>query len=133
MTKFYVDQTGAYLGGFDGADPPLGAIEVPNPPARASEIWNGSGWSAATPTVADYTKAVQAMLDTEARAHNYDDVVSACSYAAAPNPFQAEGVSFVTWRGACWAKCYEIMADVQSGQRAQPSIAELLAMMPVRT
>jgi hypothetical protein len=32
MTRFYVDVAGAYIGGFDGAPPPAGAIEVPAPP-----------------------------------------------------------------------------------------------------
>lgn len=26
MTKYFVDSNGAYLGGFDGAEPPSGAI-----------------------------------------------------------------------------------------------------------
>jgi hypothetical protein len=81
-------------------------------------------------TVADYTSAIQAMLDAAARARNYDDIVSACSYAGAPNPFQAEGAAFVAWRGACWATCYQIMGEVESGNRPQPSLAELLAAMP---
>lgn len=83
------------------------------------------------PTVAEYTVAVQTHLDTKAQEYHYDDIVSACSYAAAPNPFQAEGVAFVTWRGACWALCYSTMAEVKAGTRAQPTIAALLAAMPV--
>lgn len=78
-----------------------------------------------------YTAAVQAMLDDKARGHHYDDIVSACSYAAAPNPFQAEGIAFVSWRGACWALCYSLMAEVQAGTRPQPTIPQLVAAMPV--
>jgi hypothetical protein len=83
------------------------------------------------PTVREYTDAVQAHLDSKAQEKNYDNIVSACSYAGAPNPFQAEGTKFVEWRGAVWAKCYEIMALVQGGQRVPPSIAELIAELPV--
>lgn len=83
-----------------------------------------------TPTVRAYTDAVQAHLDAAARAHHYDNIVSACSYAGAPNPFQAEGAAFVTWRGAVWASCYVTMADVQAGTRAAPTIAELIAELP---
>lgn len=43
-TVFYVDQNGALLGGFgDGAQPPEGAIEVPEPPHGAA-TWSGSEW-----------------------------------------------------------------------------------------
>lgn len=83
------------------------------------------------PTVADYTVAVQAHLDAGARTRNYDNIVSACSYAGAPNPFQEEGAAFLAWRGECWALCHQIMAGVESGQRAQPTIAELVALMPL--
>lgn len=82
------------------------------------------------PSVSDYTIAVQSLLDTVAQQHRYDDIVSACSYAGAPNPFQAEGIKFVTWRGDVWAKCYAIMADVQSGTVPQPTVAALLAQLP---
>lgn len=47
MTKFYVDQDGAYIGGFDGADPPAGAIEVPTAPAHAANVWTDGTWAAA--------------------------------------------------------------------------------------
>lgn len=43
-TKFFVDVDGNYLGGFDGAEPPAGAIEVPVPPSDAREIWDGLAW-----------------------------------------------------------------------------------------
>jgi hypothetical protein len=31
-TKYFVDAAGVYLGGYDGAPAPAGAIEVPAPP-----------------------------------------------------------------------------------------------------
>lgn len=37
--KYYVDQTGAYLGGWD-ANPPAGAVEVPFAPADARQVWS---------------------------------------------------------------------------------------------
>ncbi|QPC93827.1 hypothetical protein [Mesorhizobium sp. INR15] len=45
MTKYFVDSKGAYLGGFDGAEPPDGATEVPNAPEDARQVWQGDGWS----------------------------------------------------------------------------------------
>ena len=47
MTKYFVDSNGAYLGGFDGAEPPDSAIEVPEAPEDARQVWDGKAWSAA--------------------------------------------------------------------------------------
>lgn len=44
MTKFYVDVQGRYLGGFDGAEPPDGAIEVAEPPKHGMDIWANGSW-----------------------------------------------------------------------------------------
>lgn len=49
MTKYYVDVTGRYLGGFDGAEPPSGAVEVPNAPDHGSDIWKNNAWVPVTP------------------------------------------------------------------------------------
>ena len=43
MAKYFVDAQGNYLGGYDGANPPVGAIEVPDAPADARQKWN-NGW-----------------------------------------------------------------------------------------
>ncbi len=40
MTKYFVDQTGAYRGGFDGVEPPAGSTEVASAPADARQIWD---------------------------------------------------------------------------------------------
>lgn len=44
MIKYYVDAQGNYLGSFDGAEPPAGAIEVEYPPLTAKEIWFDGQW-----------------------------------------------------------------------------------------
>jgi hypothetical protein len=86
---------------------------------------------ASAPTVQQYTDAVQSHLDAKAQERNYDNIVSACSYAGAPNPFQADGSAFVAWRGDVWAACYQIMGEVQGGQHGAPTIADLIAELPV--
>lgn len=43
--KYFVDGQGRYLGSWD-ANPPVGVIEVPFPPADARQIWTGAGWGA---------------------------------------------------------------------------------------
>jgi len=78
-----------------------------------------------------YTAAVQAHLDAFAQTRNYDGILSAATYATSAVPkFQAEGQYAVEARDATWAMCYAILADVQGGQRAMPSQAELLAELP---
>lgn len=44
MTRFFVDQAGVYMGGFDGAEPPVGAVEVPSAPDHAADLWAGGAW-----------------------------------------------------------------------------------------
>ena len=44
MTKYYIDEAGRYLGGFDGAKPPEGSIEIDAPPTDGRNTWNGTVW-----------------------------------------------------------------------------------------
>lgn len=46
--KYYVDQSGNYIGGFTDGSPaiPAGAAEVPTAPEHASQTWDVSNWSA---------------------------------------------------------------------------------------
>lgn len=80
-----------------------------------------------------FEQLVQNHLDKEAQKFGYDSVLSACSYAGYANPFQAEGQSFVEWRGNVWAYCYQLLADVEAGTRNVPTDTELLAELPVRS
>lgn len=79
-----------------------------------------------------YETAVQVHLDAAAKAAGYDSILSACSYAGYANPFQAEGQSFVVWRGSVWEYCYAQLALVQAGTRTAPTIDELIAELPLR-
>lgn len=80
---------------------------------------------------ASLTFAVQQYLDSKAKERGYDSILSACSYAAAVNSYQAEGQKFVAWRAACWDRCYQLLSEVQAGTRAIPTEAELLTELPV--
>lgn len=83
------------------------------------------------PTVPEYVAAVQAMLDAKAQERRYDSILSACTYATSTQPkFQAEGQACVAWRDAVWARCYELMDEVEAGTLPQPTIPELVAMLP---
>lgn len=39
-------------------------------------------------------------------------------------------LSFRAWRSAVWAKGYEILAQVQAGERGIPTEVELIAELP---
>lgn len=76
-------------------------------------------------------REVQMRLDAWARTRGYDGVLSACTYASSGVPkFAAEGQAAVDTRDASWAKCYEIMADVEAGTRPVPTLEEILSEMP---
>lgn len=77
------------------------------------------------------TDAVQHVLDNKAQELLYDNCLSVCSYIDTGVPkFDAEGKAFRAWRSAVWAKGYEILAQVQAGQRGIPTEAELIAELP---
>jgi len=79
-----------------------------------------------------FSKAIQSHLDAEAQKAGYDDIVSASSYAGYTNPFQAEGKSFLTWRGAVWNYAFQQMQAVVAGTRTEPTVDELIAELPAR-
>ncbi len=79
-----------------------------------------------------YINSVQSVLDVTAQTRGYDGILSACTYATSNNvTFAAEGQACVAWRDAVWSKCYEILAEIQSGVRQPPTITELLSEIPV--
>lgn len=80
---------------------------------------------------AQLTNAVQLVLDSKAQELNYDSCLSVCSYIDTGVPkFDAEGRAFRAWRSQVWAKGYEILAQVQAGQRAIPTEEQLIAELP---
>ena len=77
--------------------------------------------------------AIQNRLDTQAKALGYDSILTAASYASLPQgaQFQAEGDALNVWRSQCWALAYQILNEAQAGTRVAPTIAQLLAEMPL--
>ncbi len=68
------------------------------------------------------TSATQQRLDDFARTRNYDNILSACTYATDIDAtFSAEGQYCVASRGATWRKLYEILGEVTAGIRPEPT------------
>ncbi len=90
------------------------------------------------PTQAEIIKAltdkVQTHMDKEAQKLGYDNLISACSYAAGTtaNKYKTEGLSFLNWRSNVWDYCFTLMTDVQAGTIPMPTEAELIAWLPAR-
>jgi len=76
-------------------------------------------------------QAVQVHLDATARARGYDSILSACSYASAPNRFQMESQAFIEWRSACWDMAFQVQQEVAEGTRPVPTEEELISLLPV--
>lgn len=83
------------------------------------------------PTLADYSAAVQALLDGEARARDYRSIESAVSYLGSTvAEYAAEASAFLTWRDAVWQHAYTALAEVTDGTRPQPSIEAFIEELP---
>lgn len=74
---------------------------------------------------AEFTAAIQKRLDDFARTRNYDNALSAATYATSTNQkFAAEGQYIVEVRDATWAAGYAILEDVLAGNRPIPESIE---------
>ena len=117
-------------------------VDVPgfdqNPETVAYREWLAAGGvpkpadaPSAEEMIASVQQAVQERLDAFARTRAYDGILSAATYATSAVPkFAAEGQYAVQARDASWAACYQIMADVQAGLRAMPSVEQVLSELP---
>lgn len=87
-----------------------------------------------TPTIEQISIVLQARvqqyMDAQARLRRWDNIRSAAIRAGYPGPYQAEGIAYATWMDACWAHCYQVLADVVAGLRLVPTEAELIAELP---
>lgn len=82
--------------------------------------------------LSEMSAAVQRHIDEVARQHEFDSILSMCSYADDPDPvFAAQGQAARVWRSAVWTKCREVRDAVLAGTREAPTEAELIAELPV--
>lgn len=83
------------------------------------------------PTERDYADAIQRHLDATASQRRYDNIQTAVTYRDDPNPvYAAEANALFTWRSNVWTYALAELEKVKTGQRAQPTIPELIAELP---
>ncbi len=101
------------------------------PSAVRSWIDVGNTPTPYVPTQADYAMAVQSHIDAAAKSRGYADGVVSASYAQSNVPaWAADASALIAWRDAVWVYVYSQMQAVLSGQRAQPTVADLIAELP---
>lgn len=59
---------------------------------------------------------VDEIMNKEARARGYDDIVSAVSYAGYENAFQKEALAFGKWRSNVWSWGYSLLNQIQNSE-----------------
>lgn len=129
--KFFVDDKGSYLGGWEES-PPADALEVPTAPEDARQVWSfrANEWTSVPLTLQDYDAALMGIYDRAAQSMGYMNWQTCALRAHRPGPFEAEGTAFYDWMEACNVKGYQILADVTGGKRTQPTIEQFLSEMP---
>ena len=71
-------------------------------------------------------------LDAKAQEKAYDNGFALASYATSTDDtFRNEAQTFVAWRDKCWRKCYEILAQFESGEIEMPSVEYVMGVLPV--
>jgi hypothetical protein len=77
----------------------------------------------------------QNRLDSFAQTRDYDNVLSACTYATSPvTKFQIEGQYCVDMRSETWNVLYQILSDVQNNVRPMPeSYSDIEPELPALT
>lgn len=99
--------------------------------ADLNDVLRPYGLALPAPTIDDYKTAIQAHIDAVARAKDYENGFALAGYATDPYAAHADAAqAFINWRSAVWVFTFQTLAVVQSGELSQPTIPDLLAMLP---
>lgn len=145
--KFSPSTKGFYLAAIHGSNIPLDSVEITA--EEHADLLEGQSQGkiitagpSGVPYLADpapptqsqiikqYENALDAHLDSVAKAHRYDDRKSFALRAGYIGPYQAEGVAFAQWMDACNVHAYALLQSVIAGTTPLPTIAEMLAALP---
>jgi len=87
-----------------------------------------------TYTQKEYADAVEARFDREAQALGYDNLAKATTYAASGNNrFAAEARHFIALRDACWALCFDALANPPEIPPTPAEFAEAIVAQALAT
>lgn len=79
------------------------------------------------------TDGVQNWMDNIVQERNYDNVHTCVgTYLYSPiEKFRLEAEAVRDWVSYVWAKCYEMLAQVEAGERDIPTLEEVISELPV--
>ena len=79
------------------------------------------------------TDGVQNWMDSKVQERNYDNVHTCVgTYLYSPiEKFRLEAEAVRDWVSYVWAKCYEILAQVEAGERDIPTLEEVISELPI--
>lgn len=156
----YDGVTGVYLGEGSARPDPMNVdqflipanatnVEPPVPAAGYQIVMTNGAWASVlkpdpggnpVPTEpgisqANIVQAAQSRLDKFAQTRNYDNILSACSYATSTvSRFANEGQYCVMMRDRTWETLYSMLAEYQAGTRPMPtSVADIMNELPALT
>lgn len=76
------------------------------------------------------TGYITTMLNKVAKSKGYTDIITATSYASAPNPFQKESQVFVSWQGAVWEAFYNYINSIDETNYNKIDISSVISSLP---
>ena len=79
---------------------------------------------------ASITRAIDAHVEAQAKALEYNSAAHLASYAASNVPeWAAEAQAFVAWRDSVWQAAIAMLADAEASGEV-PEIADVIAALP---
>ncbi len=118
------------IGAYVAEYPADQVTRIPNE-TDLTDVLRPYGLAPPAPTIDDYKAAIQAHIDAVARAKDYDSAVSLAGYRGSMvTEYAADAEAFTAWRDPLWPFVFDVIAQVQAGAIPQPTIPELIAMLP---
>ncbi len=121
MTKYFVDKQGNYIGGFDEAPAPAGAVEVPLAPDDARQKWLGTAYGPipSGPYMISKSTPWIRMSDDEAEL-----ITGAMQQAGARLKGIYDAATFLSTDDPLWATLHDMIATtLNSSTRADELLA----------
>jgi len=113
---------------------PFRIIDATDLPPGSAWVWAEEGpitAFVAEQSIATFTAAIDAHVESTARAKQYNSAAHLASYVASTVPtWAAEAQAFVAWRDAVWLFALAEMQVIQAGDKPVPTIADLVASLP---